>query len=600
MSPERCAFAARPTSSMYSAPRSLAAASCTAIASGLSASSTTRPSAVPTPTSATPPRPICTNRRREPSAGPGGRGCRTIQASSASATTTTASPATSPTAMLPSNVHTRAVRPARHAMSSTTPGTLARRDAGAVPGRASGVSAVAVGGRISAYGRRRVDVGLSCEGCVVALTVGLGALARQVEEGEPDDRGADLPTLALHAVFDRDTAPDLVEALVHRAESDHLLDRGAPRDRRRAADLSVVLVHGHRRPVHERGDHRREAVFGEHPLHPRPIELQADETPRGTVRPLFVKQRPPPVEAGRLPEADEPADPHLEGRIRLFLADRVASARVLRIDQDETGLDASHVERADPRREDADRRAGLEDRVTDLERDVVRDPQLVATVARVARARDADVDAADLGSPVAEVAHVGPVLPGGGLEHVAAELALQRETRERLGDVFDLDIEAGRVQQEPSVGRVGGRDPILRVGDACDRPVVEHLAGLVAPRRVVDLVHLELRDVARHDAVEQPRGVGSADHILVQRACVDHGGGLPDRAVLDVVEVRVHGGREVSRPLAPRLLDVQRLLAWIERGSDRHGASWCARLTLGGWVPAAQRTVDPSAASPPG
>jgi hypothetical protein len=79
-----------------------------------------------------------------------------------------------------------------------------------------------------------------------------------------------------------------------------------------------------------------------------------------------------------------------------------------------------------------------------------------------------------------------------------------------------------------------------------DRPIVDDLAVLVAPRRVVDPAGCELRRVAGDHAVDEARGVGAVDPVLEQRRDVDEGRGLADRVVLDVVGVGVDAGREVA------------------------------------------------------
>ena len=52
---------------------------------------------------------------------------------------------------------------------------------------------------------------------------------------------------------------------------------------------------------------------------------------------------------------------------------------------------------------------------------------------------------------------------------------------------------------------------------------------LLALRDQIDAVDRELRDVARHDAVDQPGGVGSGDLVLVQGSDVDQRGLEPAR-----------------------------------------------------------------------
>jgi hypothetical protein len=101
-------------------------------------------------------------------------------------------------------------------------------------------------------------------------------------------------------------------------------------------------------------------VLREHALDAGPIQLEPDEATRRTAGLLLGEQRRAPVEVAGLAEVDEPAETDLERRVRLLVADRVPRARVLRLDQDQAGLDPADVERADPGGEDPERRAGLE------------------------------------------------------------------------------------------------------------------------------------------------------------------------------------------------------------------------------------------------
>src|SRR6185436_20572667 len=150
--------------------------------------------------------------------------------------------------------------------------------------------------------------------------------------------------------------------------------------------------------------------------------------------------------------------------------------------------DARDIERADARGTDAVRLAGLPERVPHVRGRAGVDPDLVPQVAGVSGPRDVDVDAADLGAALAEVAQVGPVPTAGALEDVARARPLQGDGRELLGHVDDVYVEPGRVQREPPVAGVGRRPEELLLSPAGDGPVVDHLAVLVAPRRVGDTV----------------------------------------------------------------------------------------------------------------
>ena len=104
----------------------------------------------------------------------------------------------------------------------------------------------------------------------------------------------------------------------------------------------------------------------------------------------------------------------------------------------------------------------------------------------------------------------------------------------------------------------------LVLAEARHRAVVEQLALVVAPARVVDLPDRELRDVARHDAVEQPRGVRALDQVLHQRRDVDQRRVIADRPVLALEPEVVGADRDVARPAAPVLRQAQRGRARVE------------------------------------
>ena len=216
------------------------------------------------------------------------------------------------------------------------------------------------------------------------------------------------------------------------------------------------------------------------------------------------------------------------------------------------------------------RLAGLPQRVPHLRRRTGVEPDLVAQVAGVPGLRDVDVDARDLGAALGEVAEVRPIrrLAPRGRRASGARSGDGRDPPDTSDDPY---VEPRRVQREPA-GRGRRRPEELLLSPAGDGPVVDHLAVLVAPRRD-DAVDRELRDVARHDSVDQPRGVGPGDLVLVQGGDVDQPGLLANRVVLDVVGVGVDGGREVAGPLAPGHRGVQRRRTRVERRADAQRGS---------------------------
>jgi hypothetical protein len=76
------------------------------------------------------------------------------------------------------------------------------------------------------------------------------------------------------------------------------------------------------------------------------------------------------------------------------------------------------------------RLAGLPQRIPHLERGVGRHPYLVAEVSGVAGPCDIHVDAADLGSPMREVRHAGPIATRSAFEDVPGARTLDGDRRD--------------------------------------------------------------------------------------------------------------------------------------------------------------------------
>ena len=145
---------------------------------------------------------------------------------------------------------------------------------------------------------------------------------------------------------------------------------------------------------------------------------------------------------------------------------------------------------------------------------------------------------------------------------------LQRERRDFLGNVFDLDIHAQGVLAEPAQAGVGGGPAVGVFVEARDGAVVDHLALLVAPAAVDHLAHADLVDVAGDDAVHQLGGVFAGDQVLVERRDVDERGGVADGVVLVLVMHLVDADRVVARPLAVVQAVAERESSLVKCGSD--------------------------------
>ena len=177
-----------------------------------------------------------------------------------------------------------------------------------------------------------------------------------------------------------------------------------------------------------------------------------------------------PVNAVALPKVDEASEPELERGVVLLGGHGVPGARVLGVEQDQPGLDAGDVERADARGADPVVLAGGEHPVPHGERAVDRDPDLVAAVARVARARDAHVDPGDRATGGAG-STARPASPRRSRPRSTSRESFPCSASPASDSVTSSTshVEAGRVQHEPAVAGVGGGDPVLLLAEAGDR-----------------------------------------------------------------------------------------------------------------------------------
>ena len=162
---------------------------------------------------------------------------------------------------------------------------------------------------------------------------------------------------------------------------------------------------------------------------------------------------------------------------------------------------------------------------------------------------------------------------------------LQRERRDLLRDVLDGHVEAGGVLPEPAQARIRRRPAERLLRQPRHRPVVDHLAVLVAPRRVEDLADRHLRHVAGDEPIDEPRGVAPVDQVLEERRDVDQRRGVADGVVLVLVMALVRADGVVAGPLAVVEALAERERALVDGGSDRHVVtvpSCSADLQVGG------------------
>src|SRR5207244_1052125 len=110
------------------------------------------------------------------------------------------------------------------------------------------------------------------------------------------------------------------------------------------------------------------------------------------------------------------------------------------VEENETGLDASHVQGLEPEREDPLSPAALPDRVPDPDRVVGRSPDLEPEIARVPGPRDRHRHAGDLRARQAEVRQIGDGRSERG-EKAPRSWALDRQDAVVGRNVLDPDVQ---------------------------------------------------------------------------------------------------------------------------------------------------------------
>ena len=309
-------------------------------------------------------------------------------------------------------------------------------------------------------------------------------------------------------------------------------------------------------------------AFGETPLEGLPLDRQADEAP-GRAAGTLGRERPAAVEGAFL-RAHRPGEVELVRRGLLILDQCSVGRMVIDVEHHQSRLDAGEVQGPHPRGRDPMRGAGLDQCVPQGGGLGCLDPDLVAEVPRVAGARDRDGDVAHRGLYEPKVLERGEVGGRDLREHGARERPLDRKRPDPLRDVLDQDLHSDRVHRQPAQGRIGAGKAERAFVESADGPVVDHLARDVAPRRIEHLADAKLRDVTRHHAIEQARGVTPGDPVLVERRDVDERGRVTDRGVLAVRMRIVRARHLVTGPAAPGLGAHQRRGAGVEGRRLQH------------------------------
>ena len=140
-----------------------------------------------------------------------------------------------------------------------------------------------------------------------------------------------------------------------------------------------------------------------------PIDGQPDHLPaRGLVGELALHRSTTDESSRRLGQlAEHPPEAELDRRRALLVVEGKSAGVEIDTDQHQACLDAGHQQRALADGQDTPPGAGLLQRVPHLDGSIGTDPQLVAEVAGVARARDVHWHVADLGGAVVEEAEAG-------------------------------------------------------------------------------------------------------------------------------------------------------------------------------------------------
>ena len=304
------------------------------------------------------------------------------------------------------------------------------------------------------------------------------------------------------------------------------------------------------------------------PVDDQPAQLPA-RRPAGQLAPDRVAADE--LAIGGRDVADHPAEPELDRGRPIVVGPGEAARMEVDIEEDETGLDAGHVQRGHPDRDHALAPAALPHRVPDGQRVGGRDPQLEPEVAGEAGPRDEDGHLGDGRRGDPEVGEVRDGLRQRG-EDVARPWALDREHRPGGRHVLDPDVETADETLEIGEVRLGRGQDELVVGEPQDDPVLDDEAAIVAPGRVLRVTRSACPDVASEDAGQEALGVWPVDPVLVERRRVEQAGGIADREVLELVRHLVANRGQVVRPVLPQPGLVERARPLVEGRRPDHAA----------------------------
>ena len=263
----------------------------------------------------------------------------------------------------------------------------------------------------------------------------------------------------------------------------------------------------------------------------------------------FLSQRRTHDE-GAFVHRHEPSETHLERRILLRVDQRFPTAVEVHVDEEKPGFESCHIERKHARWPKIERRSVQHQGIPHLDGRFDRHPDLVTQIPCVPGARNFHGNLTDAAGHHAKVFQRIDVGLRRRPHDARGHRPLEGKGGNTFRDILDLDIQPHGVLPKPSQTGIGRGPSILLLVQSRDRPVIDHLALLIAPGCVPDLPDAHASNVTRDDAVHEPRRVSTGDAVLEERGDVDEGGCVANGVVfvLVVALVRAHG--VVARPLA--------------------------------------------------
>src|SRR5215469_10731565 len=262
-------------------------------------------------------------------------------------------------------------------------------------------------------------------------------------------------------------------------------------------------------------------------------------------------------------------------RVLLRGNERFLAADVIHVGEDEPCLDTRHIECKHSGGMNVEASAGIRQSVPDFDGVLPGNPDLIAEVAGVARARDVDRYTADLAARFAEIFQVLDVGFGDAFEQFARCRTLQGQRRELLGDVFDLNLKSDGILTKPAQIGVGGSPAIGVFSQSCNGAVVNDLAVFIAPAAIDDLIDGDFVDIAGQYAIDKASRITTCYEVLEQGRDVDQSRRIADGVVFVFVVRLVHADGVKAGPLAIIQAGAEGKRSFVNGGTDGHlDSSW--------------------------